>query len=136
MNRVSWRAIFGALLVSATASWVATVLGGLDAGRGCAAGCVAAATLVLRALTPAQDQLHAPGYGVDRAVVRHPYPRFGELVSTVGWAVRDRRYFDRKLTPLLDRIATEVDDPTPVDALRAETAEQLARFERRHGRWT
>ena len=124
------------IVAAVAACWVAAALGGLDAARWCAAGCVAVAALVFRALTPPQRTPHTPQYGAGRAVVRHPYPRFDQLVSMVSSAQQDRRYHDRVLMPLLDEIASEVEDPAPVEALRREATEELGRFERRNRSWT
>jgi hypothetical protein len=126
--------VIGACAASA-ACWVSAVLGGLVAARWSAAGCVALATLLAHAVTPRQNAPRRPRYGVGRTVVRHPYPRFDQLVSIVEWAQRDRRYYDRVLTPLLEQIAADVDDTAPVDALRTELRDGLDRFERRHRRW-
>jgi transcriptional regulator GlxA family with amidase domain len=119
------------IAAAVAACWVAAVLGGLDAARWCAAGCVAAATVVMRALTPPQHRPRTPRYGAGRAVVRRPYPRFDQLVAVISSAQRDRRYHDRVLTPLLDQIATEADEPVPIEALRADVAAELRRYERR-----
>ena len=36
------------------------------------------------------------------------YPRFEAMLSELGWAVQDRRYFDRVLAPLLRDIAADL----------------------------
>jgi hypothetical protein len=125
-----------AIIAGLAACWIAGVLGGIDAARWCAGGCVVLVTLVLRALTPPQDTPRTPRYGAGRTVVRHAYPRYHRLTSMVLSASADRRYYDRVLTPLLDKITAEVDDPAPVDAVRADVAEELGRFERKHRSWT
>jgi hypothetical protein len=132
---VSGRLIVIGACAAGAACWVSAVLGGLAAARWCAAGCAALAALVIHAVTPREDAPRAPRHGAGRSIVRHPYPRFDQLVSIVKWAQRDRRYHDRVLTPLLEQIAADVDDTAPVDALRAELRDGLDRFERRHRRW-
>ena len=124
------------IVAAVTACWVAAVLGGLDAARWCAAGCIAVAALLMRAITPPQRRARTPRYGIGRGVVRHPYPRFEQLASVISWAQRDRRYYDRVLTPLLDEISADSDESAPIAALRTEVAEELGRFERRHRSWT
>ncbi len=130
------RLIVIAACAAAGLCWASAVLGGMVAARTCAAVCAALATLVIRALVPPQATPTSPRYGVDRTVVRQPYPRFHQLVSVVEWARRDRRYHDRVLAPLLDQVASDVDDETLVQALRSEIADGLDRFERRGRRWT
>jgi hypothetical protein len=132
---MSGRLIVIVACAAGAACWVSAVLGGLEGARWCAAACTALGTLVIHAVTPREVAPRTPRYGVGRTVVRHAYPRFDQLVSIVDWAQRDRRYYDRVLTPLLEQIAADVDDPAPVDALRAELGDGLDRFERRHRRW-
>ncbi len=124
------------IAAAVAACWVTAVLGGLEAARWCAAGCIALAALVTRAITPPQHRARTPQYGIGRGLVRHPYPRFEQLASVISWAQRDRRYYERVLTPLLDEISADVDEPAPVAALRTEVAEELGRFQRRHRSWT
>jgi hypothetical protein len=133
---MSGRLIVIGACAAGAACWVSAVLGGLTAARWCAAGCAALAALVIHAVTPREDAPGTPRYGGGRSIVRHPYPRFDQLVSIVKWAQRDRRYHDRVLTPLLEQIVADVDDTAPVEALRTEIVEQLDRFEGRRRRWT
>ena len=99
-------------------TWGVLVLGGLDAGRWCAAVAVALATLIARAALVPTDKPPPPMRSAGRTIPNQPYPSYVKIESTVRSGLRDRRYFDRVLAPLLRDIARDLDPDAPPGTLR------------------
>jgi hypothetical protein len=122
-------------LAAAAVCWAAALLGGPVAAHWTAAALTAASAVaaLVRLPRPSWSTARTP-----RVASRGPTSRttFDELARTMRWAQADRRYHERVLVPLLDRLRAEVEDPGEVDALRDEVAAALDHPRPRSRRWT
>lgn len=124
----------GLLIVGAScwvlaASLAVAALLGSRAAAWTAAGCLALAlglmlsTIKVAAATVIREPFR-------RQELPHKrYPRFEAILGELGWAVQDRRYFDRVLAPLLRDIAADltgsIDAQRSLALLRAALGETL-----------
>jgi hypothetical protein len=122
------RTILAATLAFAVCLSTALTAGSRAAGWAAAAGVVIAAIALLARLAPAPTIASAP-HGSVRAQPKVGYPRYDRLAAMLSWALRDPRYFDRMLWPLLRDIALDLQrSASPADSgeLRAVLGERFA----------
>jgi hypothetical protein len=113
------RTILAATLAFAVCLSTALTAGTRAAGWAAAAGVLVAALALLARLTPAPTVVSAPRASV-RAQPKVGYPRYDRLAAMLSWALRDPRYFDRMLWPLLRDIALDLQRSAGPGAAAAE----------------
>jgi hypothetical protein len=101
------RAILGVVLVFAVCLTAGLTAGTRAAGWVAAAGVFVAAIALLARLAPAVTLTSRTRERV-RTEAKVGYPRYDRLSAMLSWALRDPRYFDRMLWPLLRDIALDL----------------------------
>jgi hypothetical protein len=92
---------------------------GAALGTGAVAWVAAAGTLVVTLVAasrvrPGPQYRQAPRNYGRRAESPRPYPRYHRLTLMLDQALRDRRYFDRVLVPVLRDLALDLADGRPL----------------------
>lgn len=119
----------GAACFVVTACLSSAVVLGSRASAWVAAACLAITLgVVLSAIRAATATVVRAPYG-RQLLVRKKYPSFDSLLGQLGWAVRDRRHFDRVFAPLLREIALDLPQAASaamtMTRLRAAVGEDL-----------
>jgi hypothetical protein len=113
------RTILAAALAFAVCLTAALTAGTRAAGWAAAAGVFVATIALLARLAPAATVATRP-YGRLRTEPKVGYPRYDRLAAMLSWALRDPRYFDRMLWPLLRDIALDLQRSAGPDAAAGE----------------
>jgi hypothetical protein len=123
------RAILGVILTFAVCLTAGLTAGTSAAGWAAAAGVFVAAIALLARLTPAVTLTTRTRERV-RTEAKVGYPRYDRLCAMLSWALRDSRYFDRMLWPLLRDIALDLQRAADPGARAGELRAALGeRFE-------